>query len=68
MPMTSVSGSTLSSSIRELATASDSIRISLCDTMSWAENRVSIVGLKVWTRCLAIWARRSRRMSLRSSR
>jgi hypothetical protein len=46
-----------------VATASDWIRMSLCDTMWSSEKRVSMIGLKIWTRCLAIWARRRRRIS-----
>src|SRR5688572_28154635 len=63
MPTTSVSGATLSSSARELGTAHDSIRISLCDTMWSSEKRRSITGLKICTFWRAIWARRRRRIS-----
>src|SRR5688500_10109546 len=63
MPTTSVSSSTASSSCRELATLFDPIFISLCEMMWSSLKRSSRAGLKIWTFCLAICARRSRRMS-----
>ena len=47
----------------ELRTFCDAIRMSLCDTMWSSLKRLSMSGLKIWTFCRAICARRSRRIS-----
>src|SRR5580704_6162661 len=43
--------------------ASDFIRMSVCDTISLSEYRLSITGLNTCTRLRAIMARRNRRIS-----
>ena len=63
MPTTSVSGLIFDSSSAEFCAFSDEMRSSLCETMWLSEKRVSTAGLKICTRCLAISARRSRRIS-----
>ena len=55
MPTTSVSGWTFEQLRAAVDHDPDSIRISLCDTMSSVEYRVSIGGLNTWTRWRAIW-------------
>ncbi len=64
MPTTSVSGTHLLAAARATSRrSSDGIFISLCETISASLKRLSIAGLKICTRCFAICARRSRRMS-----
>ena len=60
---TCVLGITFSSSSREVETFSDGIFISLCEVTCASPKRLSIAGLKTCTRCRAIWARRTRRIS-----
>ena len=63
MPTTSVRWSSFSSSSSLESTDSDGSLISLWETISASAYRESMRGLKIWTRCFAMIARRSRRMS-----